>query len=98
MLSAIKDSELDLYNKEAGLYVWKYNDVGSIAYADLFEEDAEELREKAAECDECWSAFLGGGEADIVDDPDYEDFEEGDYSNLDWCNQNYEGEWEDVTP
>ena len=25
------------------------------------------------------------------------DFEDGDYSNLDWCNYSYKGEWEDVS-
>ena len=39
--------------------------------------------------------LLGSG-GRIVDDPSYGGFEDGDYSNLDWCNDNYDGEWIEV--
>ena len=55
-------------------------------------ETAEELKKE----DDYWGIYLGVG-GYIIDDASYEFFEDGDESNLDWCNDNYTGEWEDVT-
>ena len=83
----------DLYSREKGIYVFEYNNCGSIAYYYLTTKVMEELKRKAEITGECISGLLGVG-GYICDDPSYEDFEEGDYSNLDWCNENYDGEWE----
>lgn len=91
MLEVIK-SGTDLYNPEKELYVFCYNIVGSIVVYRVTNEDAEKLKKE----DEYWGAYLGIG-GSIYDDPDYEDYEDDDYNNLDWCNDNYDGEWEDVT-
>lgn len=82
----------DLYNTEKEIYVFEYNAYGSICYYHIDNETAEELKKE----DDYWGAYLGVG-GYIIDDPSYEFFEDGDESNLDWCNDNYTGEWEDVT-
>ena len=95
MLDCIYDT--DLYNAEKEIYVFQYNEVGSIACYNISNKEAEKLRELSKENDgEYWGAFLGIG-GYIYDDPEYDGFEEGDYSNLDWCNDNFEGEWEDAS-
>lgn len=96
MLSAIIDDYMDLYNKETEEYVFLYNDCGSICVYSIDNDHAEELKEQQKEDGEYWGAHLGVGGC-IYDDPSYEDFEDGDYSNLDWCNDSYKGEWEDVS-
>lgn len=81
----------DFYSKEKEIYVFCYNSAGSIAYYDISNEEAEAFKEIG----DYWSGYLGFG-GSICDDPSHELYEEGDYSNLDWCNDNYEGEWEAV--
>ena len=71
----------DLYNPETGEYVFLYNDVGSIAVYDLSADQVKELREKAKDTGESWSAFLGVG-GYIYDDP------------IEWCNERYKENWE----
>ena len=87
--------ESDLYSKEKGIYVFDYNSIHSIAYYEINNEEFTKLKEKADEIGEYISGLLGPG-GHICDDPSHERFEKGDYSNLDWCNDNYEGEWEEV--
>ena len=94
MLDYIVDCS-DLYSAEKDLYVFGYNNYGSIAVYNIYPNQAMKLRDMSEESGEYWGAFLGAG-GSIYDDPRYENFEEGDYSNLDWCNDNYEGEWEEV--
>lgn len=88
-------NQCDLYSKEKEIFVFSYNENGSIAYYNIDNKSMNELRIKAEESRESVSALLGVGGC-IVDDPSYEGFEDGDYSNLDWCNDNYDGEWEEV--
>lgn len=86
----------DLYNREKEIYVFRYNDAGSIAYYYIDNEEAEELAKLKEESEEeYWGAFLGVG-GWIIDDPECESYEEGEETNLDWCNDNYEGNWEVV--
>lgn len=94
MLNELESS--DLYNAEKELYVFSYNSAGSIAVYHITNEKAEELRKDSKEYGEYWGGLLGPGGC-IWDDPSYDGFEEGHYTNLDWCNDNYSGEWEDVS-
>lgn len=93
MLNTIIDT--DLYNKEKEIYVFEYNYKHSIAYYNIDNKEFWELKKKADECGEYVGALLGPG-GWICDDPSCEDFKEDDCSNLDWCNDNYSGEWEKV--
>lgn len=86
----------DLYSEETSTYVFVYNDCGSIAYYGLDKDDMDRLKAEAKEVGECVSGLLGVG-GHIIDDPSYDEYKEGDYSNLDWCNDNYKGEWEKIT-
>lgn len=88
-----KIADCDLYSKDKEIYVFDYNMDHSIAYYNIGNEVFRKLKAKADEIGEYVGALLGVG-GWIVDDPSYEDFKEGDYSNLDWCNDNYDGEWE----
>ncbi len=85
----------DLYNPEKELYVFDYNTAGSICYYHVDNDTANKLRKEAKENDLYWEDFLSIV-GQIADDPSYECYEDGDYSNLDWCNDNYDGEWEVV--
>lgn len=95
MLEEIQ-SGTDLYNPRTEQYAFLYNESGSIAVYTISNEHAAKLEKLAKEQGEYWGAFLGSG-GSIYDDPSYEDYEEENYSNLDWCNDNYEGDWEDVS-
>lgn len=85
----------DLYSKDKEIYVFDYNLNHSIAYYYIDNEKMKELWEEAKENSMYVGGLLGIG-GYIVDDPSYEGFEEGDYSNLDWCNDNYIGEWDKI--
>lgn len=85
----------DLYNKETGQYVFLYSDCGSICEYAIPPEEADQLRKLKEEDGEYWGAHLGIG-GYIYDDPSHVLYEAGNYSNLDWCNDNYQGEWEEV--
>ena len=87
--------KFDLYNKEKGIYVFEYNECGSICYYYIDNEEFSKLKKEAEEKSVNISSLLGVG-GWICDDPSHELFLEGDYSNLDWCNDNYKGEWEYV--
>lgn len=86
------NNDVDLYNSETETYVFNYNSLGSICVYHVTNEDAEKLKKE----DEYWGSYLGVGGA-IYDDTSCSR-EKGDYTNLDWCNDNYKGEWEDVSP
>ena len=94
MLNVISQ-DLDLYNKDTEQYVFKYTECGSICVYSIDNDHAEKLKKQKEEDGEYWGAHLGIG-GHIYDDPSHEDYREGDYSNLDWCNDNYDGEWEEV--
>ena len=89
-------SQHDLYNKEKEMYVFSYNGNGSIAYYNLDNAEMNKLRAKTLENETYVGSMLGPG-GHIADDPSCEYFNEGDYSNLDWCNDNYNGEWKKVS-
>lgn len=73
-------AETDLYNDEKCLYVFLYNDLGSICVYDIQNEEALNLEEKSKVNNEYWGAFLGAGGA-IFDEP------------MEFCNAEYTGEW-----
>ena len=81
MLDGIKNH--DLYNPETGEYVFLYNDVCSIAVYKLDDNEVTTLRRETKDTGESWSGYLGIG-GYIYDDP----------SNIEWCNENYKGNWE----
>ena len=91
MLDEIR--EWDLYSKEKEIYVFEYNECGSICYYYINNEEFLKLKKEAEENNGCISGLLGPG-GWICDDPSHELYLEGDYSNLDWCNDNYKGEWD----
>lgn len=93
MLSVIQQN-IDLYNPSTGQYVFNYNNEGSIAVYSLLDNAAEKLKRLSKETGEYWGANLGPG-GRIYDDEEQEEYES--YSNLDWCNDNYQGTWENVT-
>ena len=100
MLDYIQEGN-DLYNPNDESYVFLYNGYGSIAEYGISKEHAKELAKQAKENDEYWGAFLGP-HGYIFDDPSCDFFEEGDTSNLDWCEDHYQLEgWmntEEVEP
>ena len=98
MLETIKN-DVDLYNRETEQYVFNHSGCGNIAVYYISNEDADELAKE----DDYWGAYLGVGGA-IYDSEEYirenypEDKTNADwYTNIDWCNENYKGEWEDVS-
>lgn len=98
MLNYISNSN-DLYNLETGDYVFKYNDVGSGSFCvyNLPINSAENLEKRAVEQGEYWGGMLGPGGC-IYDDTSHEIWEEGDATNLDYCEEVYNiGTWIDVT-
>ena len=91
----------DLYSKSECLYVFDYNDMGSIVIYSIVPEEAKELTQKSEKYGDYWGAFLGPG-GHIYDSKEY--FEEHgyeynpdeDYINIDWCNDHlYITDWED---
>ncbi len=93
MLETLK-AETDLYNKETEKYVFNYNLAGSICVYTVGAELAAHLKTLP----EYWGANLGGMNGEIYDDPTSEYYTEDAITNMAWCEQNFEGEWEDVTP
>lgn len=89
------DSEL--YNLETGDYVFKYNEVGSLAVYKLNLDEAEELEKESINCGEYWGGILGG-DGLIYDDPSHELYREYLESNFDYCKRMFNvGTWIDVT-
>lgn len=78
----------DLYNPKLEVYVFLYNDVGSIAYYNINKDSAKSLSQKAKEQDEYWGAFLGPG-GEIIDDVSSEFYRKGNKTNLQWCKNYY---------
>ena len=94
MLDVITN-QCDLYSKEKEIYVFSYNTDNSICYYYIDNKRMGDLMIQATENETYVGGLLGSG-GRIVDDPSYDGFEDGDYSNLDWCNDNYDGEWIEV--
>lgn len=79
------DVSHDLYSPKAEIYVFGYNDSGSIATYHITEKDAMELSDLANKNDDLW------------DDPSYENYSEGETTNLDRCEELLEfGDWVDT--
>lgn len=79
----------DLYSEKAGIYVFLYNDAGSIATYDINKIEAKKLAKKVKNDkygEEYWSAFLGPG-GKIWDDVSHECYQEGYVSNLEMCEE-----------
>ena len=83
----------DLYSPDLEMYVFSYNDFGSICVYDIDKDEAKELSRQAQEHDEYWGAFLGWG-GGIIDEPDHPCYEDGRETPLDFCKEFYAaGEW-----
>ena len=96
MLSTLKEG-IDLYNPEDELFVFLYNDAGSICSYRIDPKEAAELAKLAAEPEgECWSGFLGIG-GSIFDDPHYENYNPKLPNNIDFCREHYRGSWFDTS-
>ncbi len=94
MLKRIQ-SGTDLYNPEKKLYVFCYNEEGSICVYHIDNDRAAELAKEAKEAGEYWGALLGPGGA-IYDDPESTYYRAEQGSNIDWCRDEYGGEWIDT--
>lgn len=78
--------EYDLYNSELQLYVFLYNETGSICvYEGIDREEATELAKKARDKSEYWGAFLGWKGSGIYDTPDYEVNPPATNEAVEWC-------------
>ncbi|MDE6021605.1 MAG: hypothetical protein K2H01_11495 [Ruminococcus sp.] len=81
------NSNHDLYSPKAEIYVFNYNEAGSIATYHITKDEARELSNKVKSGDEdYWAAFLGVG-GSIWYDPSHECYQEGQMSNLDRCEE-----------
>lgn len=81
------NSNHDLYSPKAEIYVFNYNEAGSIATYRITEDEAKVLSEKIKNGDEeYWAALLGVG-GSIWDDPSHECYKEGQTSNLGRCEE-----------
>lgn len=92
MLEALQTG--DLYSPLSEIYIFIYNDVGSLCSYDITLSEAETLENKCREQPgEYWSAFLGTG-GWIYDDPSHELFNpDHGISNLELCERLYTEEW-----
>lgn len=91
MLDTIQ-ANIDLYCEELGIYVFCYNDAGSICWYYIDATEAKALQHKAVEDNEYWAAFLGPG-GHIIDDPSYEFYYSDMQTNLEWCERMYKHTW-----
>lgn len=99
MLQTILNGQ-DLYSPSAEIYVYAEDCSGAIAYYYIDQQEAEKLREEAADALECWSSLLGAG-GYIVDSKDYlksrGEYDDDSYLPLDWCKDHLEiDDWEEV--
>ena len=70
MLDVICDGQ-DLYCPEKGMYIYLYNDSGSVCFnTGITETDARELEDKAHKKDEYWSAYMTDA-GEVIDSPEY---------------------------
>ena len=94
MLTAIEHGT-DLYNPEKEIYVFLYNDKGSIAYYFLTPQEAYGIAIQAEATGDYWGGCLTGG-GTIIDSPDCEHYTEDSETPLDWCDLMYVGTWYDT--
>lgn len=90
MLDCIQEGK-DFYNPTLELYVFKYNETGSLAYYNIDNEQAKELSRVAKEADEYWGSFLGAG-GRIVDA-----YSKNSQTPIEWCDTVFqESNWIDT--
>lgn len=81
------NSNHDLYSPKAEIYVFNYNEAGSIATYRITEDEAKNLSDRVKSGDDdYWAVFLGIG-GSIWDDPSHECYKQGQASNLDRCEE-----------
>ena len=83
MYEYIKDGN-DLWNPDKSIYVFVYNDNGSIC---VYDNITSELAKSLDKGEEYWGAYLGWQGSSIYDGEDV----------LRWCEYMYDTEWVDVT-
>lgn len=88
----------DLYCEEKGIYVFSYNESGSICvYYNINADKAAELVELSREHDEYWESFLGASANQIFDSAEYMketmQLSECEDEALSWCNEQYDNDW-----
>lgn len=75
----------DLYSRQAEIYIFNYNEAGSVCAYNIDQEEAKQLAELVNNSDEnYWGAFIGVG-GQIWDDPTHACYEDGQMTNLDCC-------------
>lgn len=83
----------DLYSPSQSTYVFKYNEIGSIAVYDWIDRSkALEISALANKNDDYWGSFLGPG-GEIYDDPKSDCYDTDHVSNIEWCRNHYTEEW-----
>lgn len=85
ILEYINDGN-DLYSPSEEIYIFSYNEVGSIVVYHITKKEATKLSEEVRNSDyeDYWSGFLGAG-GDIYDPPTHECYVKGTPTNLDLC-------------
>lgn len=91
----------DLYCEEKGIYVFSYNESGSICvYYNINADKAAELVELSSEHGEYWESFLGASANQIFDSAEYlkenKQLSEFEDEALSWCNEQYDNDWIDT--
>lgn len=79
MLNFINDGN-DIYSPSKGLYIFNYNECGSVCVYFIDEDEANKLSKLSKEHGEYWAAFLGCG-GHIYD----EDYTKDRQSNMQLC-------------
>lgn len=75
----------DLYSEKAEIYIFNYNEAGSVCTYNIDREQAAQLSNEVNNSKEnYWAAFLGVG-GQIWDDPTSDYYEDGCATNLDCC-------------
>ena len=87
MLDCILDGN-DLYNPNIESFVCIYNGYGSIVEFAISKRYAKTLAKESKGTDEGWYALLTP-HGYIYDDPSCDFFEDGDTTNLQWCEDHY---------
>ena len=92
MMEALQNR--DLYSPTLELYIFAYNDIGSICCYNISPSEAATLERKSREQQgEYWGAFLGPG-GSIYDAPEHELFNpENGISNLEFCKNLFSEDW-----
>lgn len=82
----------DIYSPSAEMYIFLYNDTGSLCAYRMSLEEAKSLQSRCVNEDDCWSDFLGPGGL-IYDTLDYEEKPVYDKAIEDLCAPLYKEQW-----